>query len=152
MSHASTLNEFLKNGGITKEHALTLMATIPQVRMTRKLVGEYSLDVSDDKKYFLDSVGMISNWHTRGPVYEIPFSTLHGKKIKNLYSAGRCISVTESMWDLSRVIPACAVTGQAVGTASALFDSFDRVNINKLQSKLVKDGVKLHVSDLEPIK
>lgn len=152
MSHHSTLENFLKGGGITKEHALTMMSTIPLVRMTRKLVGEYSLDVSEDKKEFLDSVGMISNWRSRGPIYEIPFRTLHGNKTKNLYTAGRCISVTESMWDLSRVIPACAVTGQAAGTASAMFNGYDQVDIEKLQSQLIKDGVKLHVKDLEPIK
>ena len=152
MSHSASLKEFLKEGGITKDHALTSISSIPQVRMTRKIVGEYSLDVNDEFKHFDDSIGMISNWRSRGPVFEVPFRTLYGRKIKNLYTAGRSISVTESMWDLSRVIPACAVTGQAVGTAAAMFEDLNSISISALQEALVEDGVKLHVTDLEPIK
>jgi hypothetical protein len=87
---------------------------------------------------------MISDWRKRGPVYEIPFSTLYSKGIKNLIVAGRCISVTDSMWDISRVIPACAVTGQAAGTAAALTDDVTELDIRELQETLIRAGVVLH--------
>ena len=57
--------------------------------------------------------------------------------------AGRCIGATDEMWDVTRVIPACAVTGQAAGTAAALFDDFGRADIRLLQQTLSAAGVRL---------
>ena len=113
---------------------------------TRKILGEYVLHDAEMHKYFEDSIGMISDWRKRGPVYEIPFSALYSKKIKNLITAGRCISVTDSMWDISRVIPSCAVTGQAAGTAAALTDDFALLDVKELQKILINAGVVLHES------
>ena len=91
---------------------------------------------------------MFSDWRRRGPVFELPYSCLYAKNIKNLITAGRCISVTEDMWDITRVIPVCAVSGQAAGTAAALTDNFKTLSVEKLQKKLVEDGVVLHEKDL----
>ncbi|MBQ2286888.1 MAG: FAD-dependent oxidoreductase, partial [Clostridia bacterium] len=78
----------------------------------------------------------------------LPFSALYGKKISNLITAGRCISVTDSMWDITRVIPVCAVSGQAAGTASAITDDFASTDIKKLQELLKNSGVVLHEKEL----
>ena len=69
----------------------------------------------DDKKYIEDSVGTFSNWYTRGPVYELPFRALCGRNIKNLYAAGRIIGADDRAWYNTRVIPICAVSGEAAG-------------------------------------
>ena len=124
------------------------LATIPQLRMTRKIVGEYELKEAERHTRFADSVGMVSNWKKRGPVYEVPFGTLYNKSVHNLIVAGRCTSVDETMWDVMRVIPCCAVTGQAAGTAAAMTDDFAALEIEKLQDELRKQGVKLHERDL----
>lgn len=84
----------------------------------------------------------------RGPVYEVPFRTLYSKKIKNLIVAGRCTSVNETLWDVMRVIPCCAVTGQAAGTAAAITDDFSTLDVTVLQNKLKQNGVVLHEKDL----
>ena len=65
--------------------------------------------------------------------------------MKNLLAAGRDISASEDMWNVVRVIPPCAVTGQAAGTAAALCSDFSRIDVNELQKMLVSDGVKLHL-------
>ena len=39
-----------------------------------------------------------------------------------------------------RVIPCCAVTGQAAGTAAALTEDFSALDVKLLQSELIKDG------------
>ena len=148
MSHSLAIDDFLKDGGISKEHNLALMATIPQIRMTRKIVSNYSIDDTEMHKEFSDSVGMFSDWRKKGPVYELPFSCLYGKTVKNIITAGRCISVTEAMWDVTRVIPVCAVSGQAAGTAAAMSDDFKSLSVESLQEKLVLDGVILHEKDL----
>ena len=147
-SHGRILEDYLKNGEITKTRALGSIATIPQVRMTRKLVGEYILDDTPDKEYMQESIGMVSDWRKKGPIYEIPFGCLYGKEVKNLTVCGRCISVTDDMWDITRVIPDCAVTGEAAGIAAAISDDMPALDIKVLQEKLKANGVKLHVNEL----
>ena len=148
LSHSFVKRDFLqKTEGKQNAYPVTV-ATIPQIRMTRKLVGNYVLDESEAHTYKEDSVGMVSDWRKRGPVFEIPFGTLWGKEVKNLITAGRCISVTDAMWDITRVIPDCAVTGEAAGVAAAMSDDFATLDVKELQAELVKRGVKLHESDV----
>lgn len=148
LSHSATLSSIIEKREADGTLIPTAIATIPQIRMTRRIVGEYTLDDTEAHKFFADSIGMVSNWRKRGPVYEVPFSTLFSGKVKNLITAGRCTSVTDSMWDIMRVIPCCAVTGQAAGTAAAISDDFSKLNINELQSILKSNGVVLHEKDL----
>lgn len=148
LSHQSTYNDFLKKRQNDPDYVPTMIASIPQVRMTRKIVGQYVLSETEEHKYFEDSIGMVSNWKKRGPVYEVPFRTLYSAEVKNLICAGRCTSVTETLWDVMRVIPCCAVTGQAAGTAAAMTDDFTSLNIEKLQETLRKNGVVIHEKDL----
>lgn len=149
LSHASTLNDIIKKREKDSTVFPTTIATTPQIRMTRRIVGEYTLHDNEQHKFFDDSVGMVSDWRKRGPVYEVPFSTLYSKEIKNLIVAGRCTSVTDSMWDIMRVIPCCAVTGQAAGVAAAITDDFSKTDIGRLQSILKQSGVILHEKDIQ---
>ena len=126
----------------------TTIATIPQVRMTRRLVGKYEMRDTDDHAYFEDSVGMASNWRVRGPIYEIPLRSLFGSEVKNLLSVGRCMSSDDTLWEISRVIPVCAVTGEAAGVAAAMVDNLEKIDVKLLQSKLKANGVKLHISEI----
>ena len=118
-SHEQILNRVLKARELYPVHTPTVIPAIPQLRMTRRLVGVYTMDDKEINVSFPDDIGKIGDWRKRGPVYNLPLSILYGVKVKNLIAAGRCISVTDSMWDITRVIPACAVTGQAAGTAAA---------------------------------
>lgn len=144
LSHASILKEIKKRK--KKEDVVwpVTLATIPQIRMSRKIVGEYVLAEEEMHQYFEDSIGMVSDWRKRGPVYEVPFRTLYSAKVKNLITAGRCVSVTEAMWDIMRVIPCCAVTGQAAGTAAAMTDDFSKLDVSALQKALKENQVVLH--------
>ena len=148
LSHRSTYNDFLNKRQDDPDCVPTCIATIPQIRMTRKIIGEYVLSETEEHTYFEDSIGMVSNWKKRGPVYEVPFRTLYSSEVKNLICAGRCTSVTETLWDVMRVIPCCAVTGQAAGLAAAMTDDFSTLNVSELQEKLRKNGVVIHESEI----
>jgi hypothetical protein len=148
LSHRTTLEHWLKKRETDPAAVISAIATTPQIRMTRKLVGEYTLSHTEEHTYFEDSVGMVSNWKKRGPVYEVPFGTLYSKEVKNLIVAGRCTSVNETLWDVMRVIPCCAVTGQAAGIAAAMTDDFPALDVAALQSRLKQNGVVLHEKDL----
>ena len=126
----------------------TTIATIPQIRMTRKIDGEYELSDKEMHTRFEDSVGMVSNWRKRGPIYEVPFGTLYSKSVKNLVCAGRCTSVNETLWDIMRVIPCCAVTGEAAGVAAAMSNDFTTIDIPRLQERLRARGVKIHIDEI----
>lgn len=148
LSHQATLANWLKKRETNPNTVISTIATIPQIRMTRKIVGEYELAHTQMHTRFEDSIGMVSNWKKRGPVYEVPFRTLYNRSVKNLITAGRCTSVNETLWDVMRVIPCCAVTGQAAGTAAAMTDDFTALDVSVLQEKLRRGGVVIHEKDL----
>lgn len=147
-SHQSILKHFLQKQQTGTAQWIATLPTVPQVRMSRKIRGEYSLAEAEVHTYFEDSIGMVSDWRKRGPVFEVPFRTLYSKQVKNLIIAGRCTSVEEDMWDIMRVIPCCAVTGQAAGTAAAMTEDFGALDVSLLQKELQKDGVILHERDI----
>lgn len=115
------------------------------LRTTRRLVSE--IEFSDDlheRLWFHDAIGMIGNWKKRGKRYSIPFRSLMSEKYDNLYVAGRCVSADNSGWDLTRVIPSCAVTGEASGLAAAMRAELGcGPQIQSLQKRLIKQGVLL---------
>jgi len=122
-----------------------LLPSIPCFRMTRRLKGEIELNEDDERTRFPDTVGMTGDWRKAGPVYYIPFRALAGVKNKNLVTAGRCISA-DTAWDVTRAIPACAVTGEAAGTAASMLcsekaESFYALDRKSLQKKLAKQNV-----------
>jgi hypothetical protein len=149
LSHAATMKDYLAIKEKNPDAVIATIATIPQVRMTRRIVGEKTLTYDELHTYKEDSIGMVSNWKRRGPVWEVPFGTLWTPSVKNLAVAGRCTSVDERLWDVMRVIPCCAVTGEAAGTAAAISDDFGSLDIAYLQRILEKNGVVLHENDLK---
>lgn len=150
-AHSSILGNLLRKRETDAARIPTAIAQIPQVRMTRRLEGEYTLHDTEVHKKFTDSVGLIPDWRKRGPVYEVPFSCLYSRKVRNLITAGRCISVTDAMWDITRVIPCCAVTGQAAGIAAAMTNDFMKLDLKEYQTRLRAGGVVLHEKELTGI-
>ncbi len=149
LSHATVLSDMLRAQEADATAQIATLPTTPQVRMTRHIVGETVLGDDRPHTFVADSIGMVSDWRRRGPVFEVPFSSLYSKTVKNLITAGRCTSVTEPMWDIMRVIPCCAVTGEAAGVAATMTDDFATLEAEKLQAALRKNGVRLHEKDLE---
>ena len=147
-SRKALLEHFLENGELSPTYSPVTISSIPQLRMTRRIVGGYDLDTADEFKEFDTSVGLISNWKKSGPIYEVPFETLYSKEVPNLLCAGRNISVTDPMWDVSRVIPCCAVTGEAAGLAAAMSDDMTSLSVAQLQQKLMERKIPLHINEV----
>ena len=141
-THLRILDNFLKNGNEKHDYSLVTLPTIPQVRMSRHLVGKYELDINDYQKKFKDSLGTFPSWLHKGRKYQLPLGSLLAKKCKNLCVAGRCISVSATnMWDVIRVIPVCAITGEACGLIAAHNKDFNNVDVIKLQNILKNRNV-----------
>ena len=115
------------------------------VRMSRRICGASTLTVRDDHREMPDSIGMTGDWCKRGPVYEIPFGCLYNPGIVNLLAAGRIISTDDTVWNVTRVIPPCAVTGEAAGTAAAIASDVTKVDIDGLQAQLARHKVLIHI-------
>jgi hypothetical protein len=145
-SRALALDELLKRG--MDKLVFTSFPSIPQLRTTRRLQGEYVMTPDDSGKRFEDSVGCIGDWRQAGPVYEVPYRALHSSKVVNVFAAGRNISAAGDTWEVTRVIPVAAATGQAAGVAATLISegncSAGEVDIQKLQQILAKDGILIH--------
>jgi len=118
--------------------------TIPPIRMSRSIVGAYTLDESEEGKKFTDSIGRTTDWRKPGPVFSVPYRCLYGKT-QNLLTAGRNISVTEDMWDITRCIPTCCVTGEGAGVAAALASKQNKnvmdVDIKEMQNILTQNHI-----------
>ena len=94
---------------------------MPTHRMTRRLAAKITLNESDDHRWFDDALGMTGDWRKAGPVFCVPLRSLAATRTANLLAAGRCMSTVGDTWDLFRVIPTCAVTGEAAGVAAAFY-------------------------------
>jgi hypothetical protein len=129
IAHAHIINNVLNRRSDIPDLVPTTIGTTPQVRMTRRLSGKYTQDINEVGVSYPDTVGIYPNWRKHGPVYELPLSTLYGDEVENLLTAGRCISVTDAMWDITRVIPVCAVTGEAAGAAAAISGNMKNADI-----------------------
>ncbi len=116
------------------------------VRETRRILGDYVLNVEDFKTQavFPDEIGRYSypvDIHVarpdkasydafqkeftsmrlgKGESYGIPYRALTPRGLDNVLVAGRCISTDRSMQASIRVMPGCYVTGQAAGIAAAM--------------------------------
>ena len=99
-----------------------------------------------------DSVGVAADWRSMAPSWETPYGALVPKKVRGALAAGRCINTPGTdAWEVFRVIPAAAMTGEVAGTAAAMsvsrgIDPAD-LPVADLQNELVKNGNILHIAD-----
>lgn len=136
-----------------KSRIITQIATIPQIRMTRRLKGAYEIDEADEGKKFEDATGCFGDWRKAGPRFYLPYQTLAGKT-KNLLVAGRCISAKESAGDIVRAIPVCALSGEVAGLAASLkldehAEAIQNICLSQLKERLLKNNNILNIGEGE---
>jgi hypothetical protein len=77
----------------------------------------------------------------------LPYGSLLPQGVDNLLVAGRCISAEEEAMGQLRLIPVCAATGQAAGTAAALAVregvTPGKLDVTNLQRALSRQAVDL---------
>ena len=131
-----------------KGMATVALPHMPQVRTTRYITGAANLTENDLNMYNEYSIGCAPDWRRNNEVYEIPFGALYNPGFKNIITAGRCIAAGDDSWEVTRAIPACAVTGEAAGTACALAlkkgSALSDLEVENIQKKLAEQGVILH--------
>ncbi len=126
---------------------LSMIPFMPQFRTIRHIVGEYDF-VAVDGEYFEDTIGSCGDFRQgmgAGKHYHVPYRSLYTAKCDNLIAAGRIIGASGDGWEVTRVIPVCALTGQAAGAAAAqavrTATSFAGLDVAALQENLKQAGV-----------
>lgn len=163
--------DYIKNSGKFPEaETMTLewVGMIPGKRESRRFEGEYMLSQRDlvEQRTHPDAVayggwsidlhpadGVFSErqpcnqWHSKG-VFQIPYRCLYSRNIRNLFFAGRIISVSHVAFGATRVMATSAYTGQAVAVAAVLCKKhgitpqqlYQQGHIEQLQRELMKTG------------
>ncbi len=148
--HQMLLDSIRKDDRMKRD--ITTLPTLPQFRKTRRLAGGYTLTENDNQKPQERSIALLGDFEKPGDWYEVPFECLYHPNFENLLAVGRMISSSGWAWDVTRVIPCCAATGEAAGTAAtlALKDGavISRLNINTLQNALRDSGMHMHKTEI----
>lgn len=141
--HKRLLDELIQRPEMT----LASLPGMAQLRMVRCVDGEYTLREEDLSRHFEDNIGATGDWRRPAPVYEIPFRSLYSAKLDNVLAAGRCIASQGDAWQVTRVIPPAALTGQAAGIAAAMICDYGfsaaELPVTELQHRLKNAGVKI---------
>lgn len=163
-------NHIKNSGQFPEAKTMTLewVGTIPGKRESRRFEGDYILRQQDlvEQRTHEDAVayggwsidlhpadGVYSErsgcnqWHCKG-TFQIPYRTLYSRNIKNLFLAGRIISVSHVAFGATRVMATSAYVGQAVAIAAVLCnkkgvcpgDLLTGGHIAELQTALLKNG------------
>ena len=109
---------------------LLSVPTMPQFRTIRHIVGDGDF-TADPQATYPDSIGRLTDF--RAPkipnTYDFPLSALYNSAFPNLIAAGRIISTsTRDGWEVARVIPSCAKTGEEAGKLAARYIKTGKLN------------------------
>lgn len=125
------------------------LPTMHQIRMTRTIVG-HEIVRSDRCNQRVDSsVGVIADCRKVDALWEVPFGSILPKKVANLLVIGRCSAAEGYAWQVTRLIGACALTGQIAGIAAtkaiAGRTSPDKLDPKDVQRTAEEKGILLHM-------
>ena len=122
---------------------------LPQIRMARRIVGRETVQPDKCNKYQENSVGLIADCRKTDAVWEIPYGALIPQGVENLIVAGRCVSAEDYTWQVTRLIPSAAITGQISGIAAKLAvqgkTSPDKLDVKDVQKDIESKGIILHI-------
>ena len=126
---------------------------MPQLRKIARISAMAEIKAGEAGKFCADSVGIAADWRQTATAWETPYGALVPQTIRGALAAGRCINSSGDAWEVFRVIPAAAMTGEAAGIAAAMaaeqkLDPQD-IPIADLQRELRKNGVIIHINDVE---
>lgn len=96
------------------------LPAMAQFRTTRRIDGMETMTTDHPNTALPTSVGLVPDWRRPGPIWEVPFGALVPRGVRGLLAAGRCFSADGEAWEVSRVIPPAALTGQVAGITATL--------------------------------
>jgi hypothetical protein len=127
---------------------------MPQIRKIARIDGLAEIRTGEAGKRFEDSIGIAADWRKLAPAWETPYGALLSRQVRGALTAGRSINSSGDAWEVFRVIPAAAMTGEAAGVAAAMGSEQNidpaAIPVAALQQELQKTGGIMHLSDSKP--
>jgi len=124
------------------------LPTMAQYRMTRMIQGQETVHEQCNERRDT-SIGLIADCRKTDAVWEVPYGALVPRGVRNLLVVGRCVASEGYSWQVTRLIPAAALTGQVAGLATALAlkegTSPDALLPGDVQKATEKTGIVLHL-------
>jgi len=121
------------------------LPTMAQFRTTRRIEGRHTLTDGMLTRNFDDSVGLVADWRRPHEVWQVPYGVLLPRDVRGLLAAGRCIGAAGEAWEVMRVIPAAAHTGEIAGVAAAMAirgnTTPDALDVAGLRAELATRGI-----------
>jgi FAD dependent oxidoreductase len=135
-----------------------LFLSAPQlgVRHARRLSGVARITRAQwpTARIFDDEIGVTPSVSPKFPNISIPFGSLVPARLDGLLACGRHIACDPNSHGFMREIPQCWITGQAAGAGAALAANRGveprAIDIDELQSALLRQGVYLNNSEKKP--
>jgi hypothetical protein len=129
------------------EACLFALPGMAQLRKTRCIIGK-EIFSAEDGKHCDTSIGVAGDFRRPGRHFEFPLGMIFNENFPNLLAAGRIASAEGDGWEIARVIPSTALTGEAAGVAASLMvkqkKGINELNIEEMQKLLIKNNVNLH--------
>jgi ribulose 1,5-bisphosphate synthetase/thiazole synthase len=135
---------------------LAKTGTILGVRDSRRIEGDYIFTVDDwmQRRTFEDEIGRNSYYldvhkaghksirYGKGESHGIPYRCLTPRGLRNLLTAGRCISTDEEAFGSLRVMPPCLITGEAAGMAAVHAIRQSKNNVHEIDVQFLRKRLK----------
>ena len=129
-------------------HFPIVLPTMPQFRTIAKITGHETIRYDNMNSFVETSVGICADWRYPNRVFETPLGALFPKDVSGVIVAGRIIATDNEAWEVFRVIPAAAMTGEIAGTIVAVSKTtdIDSQDIDFLRQELAQKGFLFHCS------
>ena len=104
-----------------ESYDIMTLPAMAQYRTIRRIIGAEDF-CAVDGQVCADPIGICGDFRPRnkGKHYYLPYGALYNPNFVNLLACGRIISAPAGDgWEVARVIPTCAFTGEAAGKAAA---------------------------------
>ena len=128
------------------------LPAMAQFRTTRRIEGRESLRADAVDRPHPHAVGVMPDWRRAGPLWEVPYGALVPRQVRGLLVAGRCIAAEGDAWEVARVIPTAALTGQLAGIAAGLALSQgstpDALPVPMVQEAVRQNGLPCHIAEV----
>jgi ribulose 1,5-bisphosphate synthetase/thiazole synthase len=127
------------------------------VRDSRRIEGDYLFTLEDwmQRRSFDDEIGRNCYYidvhkhrdvkpprYGKGESHGIPYRCLTPRGLKNVLTAGRCISTDEEAFGSLRVMPPCLVTGEAAGMAAVHATKQSKNDVHKIDVTYLRKRLK----------
>lgn len=132
------------------------LPTMPQTRKIARIDALAEIRNGAAGLRVEDSIGVAADWRQKAPAWETPYGALLPRQVGNALAAGRCINSSGDAWEIFRVIPAAAMTGEAAGVAAAMSSEQNlspaAIPVSALQYELQKTGGIMHIDNGYPLR